>query len=117
MVEETAYDARQIQVLEGLQAVRKRPAMYVGSVDSRGLHHLVHEVVDTSIDEAMAGVCKQIQVTLNADGSVTGADACRGIPADIHPKSGAPGVAIALSRTHSRGAVERKRVGASGGPD
>src|SRR2546429_2964024 len=108
MVEETAYDAQQIQVLEGLQAVRKRPAMYVGSVDSRGLHHLVHEVVDNSIDEAMAGFCKEIQVTLNEDGSVTVADDGRGIPVDLHPKYGVPGVELVLSRMHSGGKVERE---------
>src|SRR5436309_3907352 len=115
MVEETAYDATQIQVLEGLQAIRKRPAMYIGSVDARGLHHLVHEVVDNSIDEAMAGFCKEIQVTLNADGSVTVADDGRGIPVDIHPKYGAPGVEIVLSRMHSGGKFERKMYRVSGG--
>ena len=115
MVEEAAYDARQIQVLEGLQAVRKRPAMYVGSVDARGLHHLVHEVVDNSIDEAMAGFCKNIQVTLNADGSVTVADDGRGIPVDIHPKYGVPGVELVLSRMHSGGKFERKMYRVSGG--
>ena len=115
MVEETAYDARQIQVLEGLQAVRKRPAMYVGSVDSRGLHHLVHEVVDNSIDEAMAGFCKEIQVTLNTDGSVTVADDGRGIPVDLHPKYGIPGVELVLSRMHSGGKFERKMYRVSGG--
>src|SRR5207247_1328328 len=111
MVEETAYDARQIQVLEGLQAVRKRPAMYVGSVDSRGLHHLVHEVVDNSIDEAMAGFCKEIQVTLNTDGSVTVADDGRGIPVDLHPKYGVPGVELVLSRMHSGGKGREHRMG------
>src|SRR3989454_506575 len=115
MVEETAYDATQIQVLEGLQAIRKRPAMYIGSVDARGLHHLVHEVVDNSIDEAMAGFCKEIQVTLNEDGSVTVADDGRGIPVDIHPKYGAPGVEIVLSRMHSGGKFERKMYRVSGG--
>ena len=115
MVEETAYDARQIQVLEGLQAVRKRRAMYVGSVDSRGLHHLVHEVVDNSIDEAMAGFCKEIQVTLNTDGSVTVADDGRGIPVDLHPKYGVPGVELVLSRMHSGGKFERKMYRVSGG--
>src|SRR2546427_12466295 len=108
MVEETAYDATQIQVLEGLQAIRKRPAMYIGSVDARGLHHLVHEVVDNSIDEAMAGFCKEIQVTLNADGSVTEADDGHGIPVDIHPTCGEPGLEVVLSRMHSGGKVERK---------
>src|SRR5207245_894416 len=115
MVEETAYDAGQIQVLEGRQAIRKRPAMYIGSVDARGLHHLVHEVVDNSIDEAMAGFCKEIQVTLNADGSVTVAHDGRGIPVDIHPKYGAPGVEIVLSRMNSGGKFERKMYRVSGG--
>ncbi|HEX9339943.1 MAG TPA: DNA topoisomerase (ATP-hydrolyzing) subunit B [Thermoplasmata archaeon] len=115
MVEEAAYDAGQIQVLEGLQAIRKRPAMYIGSIDSRGLHHLVHEVVDNSIDEAMAGFCKNIQVILNADGSVTVADDGRGIPVDIHPKWGVPGVELVLSRMHSGGKFERKMYRVSGG--
>jgi DNA gyrase subunit B len=115
MEEETAYDAQQIQVLEGLQAVRKRPAMYVGSVDGRGLHHLVHEVVDNSIDEAMAGFCKEIQVTLNPDGSVTVGDDGRGIPVDRHPKYGVPGVELVLSRMHTGGKFERKMYRVSGG--
>src|SRR5438132_366075 len=115
MVEEAAYDAGQIQVLEGLQAIRKRPAMYIGSIDARGLHHLIHEVVDNSIDEAMAGFCKEIQVTLNADGSVTVADDGRGIPVDIHPKYGIPGVELVLSRMHSGGKFERKMYQVSGG--
>src|SRR5256714_13104983 len=105
MVEETAYDAQQIQVLEGLQAVRKRPAMYVGSVDSRGLHHLVHEGGDNSIDEAMAGICKEIQGTLNEDGSVTVADDRRGIPGDLHPKLGVPGGEVGLFRMRRGGEV------------
>src|SRR5919198_2265919 len=115
MAEGTAYDAQQIQVLEGLQAVRKRPAMYIGSVDSRGLHHLVHEVVDNSIDEAMAGFCKEIQVTLNKDGSVTIADDGRGIPVDLHPKYKVPGVELVLSRMHTGGKFERKLYRVSGG--
>jgi DNA gyrase subunit B len=119
MVEEgtetSEYSAEQIQVLEGLQAVRKRPAMYVGSVDSRGLHHLVHEVVDNSIDEAMMGFCKNIQVTLNPDGSVTIADDGRGIPVDVHPKYGVPGVELVLSRMHSGGKFEHKTYRVSGG--
>src|SRR5438445_509880 len=115
MVEEIAYDAQQIQVLEGLQAVRKRPAMYVGSTDSRGLHHLVHEVVDNSIDEAMAGFCKEIQVTLNEDGSVTVADDGRGIPVDLHPKFGVPGVELVLTRMHTGVKFEHKMSHVSGG--
>jgi len=114
-VESAVYDAEQIQVLEGLQAVRKRPAMYVGSVDARGLHHLIHEVVDNSIDEAMAGFCKNVQVILNADGSVTVVDDGRGIPVDVHPKFGVPGVELVLTRMHSGGKFERKLYRVSGG--
>jgi DNA gyrase subunit B len=113
--EPTAYLSDQIQVLEGLQAVRKRPAMYIGSVDERGLHHLVHEVVDNSIDEAMAGFCKNIQVTLNPDGSVTVADDGRGIPVEIHPKYGVPGVELVTSRMHSGAKFEHKMYHVSGG--
>jgi DNA gyrase subunit B len=112
---ESLYDAEQIQVLEGLQAIRRRPAMYIGSVSERGLHHLVHEVVDNSIDEAMAGFCKEIQVTVNADGSVTVADDGRGIPVDIHPKYNEPGVQLVLSRMHSGGKFEHKMYRVSGG--
>ncbi|HEV8594003.1 MAG TPA: DNA topoisomerase (ATP-hydrolyzing) subunit B [Thermoplasmata archaeon] len=109
------YDAEQIQVLEGLQAVRKRPAMYIGSIGERGLHHLVHEVVDNSIDEAMAGFCRNIQVTIAADGSVIVVDDGRGIPVDVHPKYNEPAVQLVLTRMHSGGKFERKTYRVSGG--
>jgi len=114
-MEDTAYDAERIQVLEGLEAVRKRPSMYIGSTDFHGLHHLVYEVVDNSIDEAMVGYCTTITVALNDDGSVTVEDDGRGIPIGMHKKYKQDALELVLTKLHSGGKFDRKAYKVSGG--
>ena len=114
-VPRSEYTAQDIQVLEGLEAVRRRPGMYIGSTDARGLHHLIWEVLDNSIDEAMAGYCDRIDVTIHADAAVTVADNGRGIPTDKQKQTGKSALEVVHTMLHSGGKFGGRSYRVSGG--
>ena len=115
MASQKLYGAESIKVLEGLEGVRKRPSMYIGSTGKEGLHHLIYEAVDNSVDEALAEYCKKISISINKDGSATIEDDGRGIPVEIHPQYKVPAVQLALTRLHAGGKFDKKTYMISGG--